>query len=366
MNNDRISCSHCGAKISSEAAVLCEGDYLCPECADELTVRCDRCDQRTYLSHATCDEHLTLCPTCFDRYYHACSECGRILYPSDTFFDDDDEAFCYSCYQKHHSSDFIHDYSYKPEPLFYGDGSRYFGVELEIDEAGTSKAYAQQILSVANRNAEHLYIKKDGSLDDGMELVTHPMTLGYHMQDMPWGDVLKKVIELGYLSHQTSTCGLHIHISREAFGLTYTEQELGIARLLYFVEKFWPELLRFSRRTERQMNRWAARYGMQLSPKEVMSYAKNSCAGRYAAVNLTNSETVEIRIFRGTLKLNTLLAALQLVNAICDVAVFMSDDEIQALSWHGFLDQIKEPELIRYLKERMLYKNEPIDCEVDA
>ena len=143
------------------------------------------------------------------------------------------------------------------------------------------------------------------------------------------------------------------------------EQELSIARLLYFVEKFWTELLRFSRRTERQINRWAARYGMKLSPKAVMESAKDSRAGRYTAVNLTNEDTVEIRIFRGTLKYNTLIATLQLVNAICDVALLLSDEELQELSWHGFLDRIHEPELIQYLKERNLYKNDPIMYEED-
>ena len=44
------------------------------------------------------------------------------------------------------------------------------------------------------------------------------------------------------------------------------------------------------------------------TPSEQMNHAKNSCAGRYTAVNLTNSDTVEIRMFRGTLKLNTLKA----------------------------------------------------------
>ena len=89
----------------------------------------------------------------------------------------------------------------------------------------------------------------------GLELVTHPMTLEYHLNEMPWAEVL-----------------------------------------------------RFSRRTQSQMNRWAARYGIRLTPSEQMSHAKNSCAGRYTAVNLTNAETVEIRMFRGTLKLNTLKA----------------------------------------------------------
>lgn len=79
-------------------------------------------------------------------------------------------------------------------------------------------------------------------------------------------------------------------ISRLAFGCTYEQQEAAIARLLYFIEKFWAELLRFSRRTQSQMNRWAARYGIRLTPSEQMNHAKNSCAGRYTAVNLTNSD----------------------------------------------------------------------------
>ena len=156
------------------------------------------------------------------------------------------------------------------------------------------------------------------------------------------------------------TCGLHVHISRLAFGCTYEQQEAAIARLLYFVEKFWAELLRFSRRTQSQMNRWAARYGIRLTPSEQMSHAKNSCAGRYTAVNLTNSDTVEIRIFRGTLKLNTLKATLQMVNHLVEVAVSLSDYQVQDMSWFDFLDEIKEPELIQYLKERRLYVNEPV------
>ena len=157
------------------------------------------------------------------------------------------------------------------------------------------------------------------------------------------------------------TCGLHVHISRLAFGCTYEQQEAAIARLLYFVEKFWAELLRFSRRTQSQMNRWAARYGIRLTPSEQMNHAKNSCAGRYTAVNLTNADTVEIRMFRGTLKLNTLKATLQMVNHLVEVAVAMSDSQVQDMSWFDFLDDITEPELVQYFKERRLYVNEPVN-----
>ena len=103
---------------------------------------------------------------------------------------------------------------------------------------------AEKLLNIANANAENLYIKTDGSLDEGLELVTHPMTLEYHLNEMPWAEVLRKAQSMGYLSHAAGTCGLHVHISRLAFGCTYEQQEAAIARLLYFVEKFWAELLR--------------------------------------------------------------------------------------------------------------------------
>lgn len=56
-----------------------------------------------------------------------------------------------------------------------------------------------------------------------------------------------------------------------------------------------------------------------------------------------------------------MLATLQMVNAICA----LSDEELQALSWHDFLNRVHEPELIQYLKERNLYKNEPVAYEED-
>ena len=66
------------------------------------------------------------------------------------------------------------------------------------------------------------------------------------------------------------------------------------------------------------MEQWAARYGRKDDPKEVLKHAKGSSLGRYTCVNLTNFDTIEFRLFRGTLKLNTFLATLQMVDRICD------------------------------------------------
>lgn len=72
----------------------------------------------------------------------------------------------------------IEDYSYKPIPNFCGDGLRYF----------------EELLSIANAEGQdHLYIKHDGSLDDGFELVTHPMTLDYHLNKMPFAMGIRSI-----------------------------------------------------------------------------------------------------------------------------------------------------------------------------
>jgi hypothetical protein len=91
-----------------------------------------------------------------------------------------------------------------------------------------------------------------------------------------------------------------------------------------------------------------------------MDKAKKGNFGRYAAVNLCNYSTIEFRLFRGTLKLNTFIATLQLVNEICNVAVSMSDESLQKLSWSEFVSNITDTELIQYLKERNLYINESV------
>lgn len=71
-------------------------------------------------------------------------------------------------------------------------------------------------------------------------------------------------------------------------------------------------------------------------------------------------------MFRGTLKYNTLIATLQLVNRVCDVAIHLSDEELKAMSWLDFASGCTQPELVRYLKERGLYVNEPVEAEAEV
>lgn len=359
---EKIYCSHCGAVIDTDDYEELDGQIVCSDCVENHTTVCDCCGERIWSDDAEGDEYTYLCSYCYRNHYTRCTNCNSLIHNDDAY-QLDGEDYCHECYDEERDKcQHIHDYSYKPEPIFYGDSNRYFGVELEIDGAGKDDEYAEEMLDIANNDGEYIYIKSDGSLDDGMELVSHPMTLDYH-KDYCWEDIMHKAVSLGYRSHQTSTCGLHIHINRTAFSDNREEQDEVISRILYFVEHHWNEMLKFSRRSEYTMNRWAARYGYEHTPKAIMDKAKKGNNGRYAAVNLCNYHTVEFRMFRGTLKYNTFIAAIELVNRICDVAMYNTDDSIAKLSWSDFVADITEPELIKYLKERQLYINEKITTE---
>lgn len=365
--SETFICSHCGYRYDVEEMNQFDGSVLCENCYNEETVVCEHCGTRLWEDNSVGSD-IVLCEDCFQDYYVNCSDCGQTIHNDNAnYLDDDDYPYCCNCYEQRCSQEIIHSYNFKPEPIFYGDGDRYFGVELEIDVGGQDDSNAEILADIANTADEKLiYIKRDGSLNDGMEIVTHPMSLDYHLDEMPWESVMHKAVKMGYRSHKTTTCGLHIHVNRTAFGANLEEQDESISRVLFFVERFWQELLKFSRRTEVQMTRWAARYGIKENPKATLDNAKKNRSGRYACVNLTNYHTIEFRIFRGTLKYSTLVATLQLVNKICDIAISMSDEEITALNWCDFVSGIEETELINYLKERRLYVNEPVECEEEV
>ena len=363
--NNIITCYECGNQFAADEVEFFNGFHMCRSCLARTTVICEECGERIWESDSI---DGIFCEQCFDENYVHCSSCGCIISNDQAYYREDDEEYhdtpyCHSCYSN--IDDAIYNYYYKPDPVFYGDGNRYFGVELEVDDGGEDSDNANAILDIANYDGkDRIYIKHDGSLDNGFEIVTHPMTLDYHMKSMPWPDIMNKAISRGYLSHKSGTCGLHVHISRKALGATFDEQETAIAKILYFYEKFWDEILRFSRRTERQVNQWCKRYGGSISsPKETLEHAKSSRQGRYMAVNLENYNTIEMRIFRGTLKYNTFIATLQFIDELCNVALLLSDAEIQKLTWLDFVKRVpnNRTELIKYLKERQLYVNEPVE-----
>ena len=373
MSERTFVCDICGHERPWDERAEFDGQSLCADCLNAHTVLCVECGGRIWSDDNAGSRDEPLCQDCYDDNYTSCCRCGRQLREDQAYYESSDEyderPYCSQCYAALDKDQSIHHYYYKPKAVFHGEGPRFFGVELEIDGAGERASHALALLNIANRNGDCAYIKHDGSLDDGLEIVTHPMSLEYHLREMPWEALCRKAVSLGYLSHRTSTCGLHVHVSRSAFGETEAAQEAAIARVLYFFERHWEELLKFSRRTPRQLERWAARYGYKEQPMEILDFAKKGYhGGRYTCVNLQNADTVEFRMFRGTLKPNTIFAALELLDQLCDMAVSLSDGELKAVPWTSFVSGIpaeRRPELVQYLKERRLYVNEPVEGEAE-
>ncbi len=350
-----MKCKKCEIPLTEETTYTFEGISFCKDCFEQQTVICDHCRERIWRENAEGNNDTVLCPRCYDNYYTHCDDCGVLISNDEACWEDgEDIPYCERCFEQMQSNARIHPYGYKPDPIFYGSGPLYLGVELEVDIGGEYGDNAEKLTDIANFENDHLYAKHDGSINDGFELVSHPMTLEYHTDTMPWKEVFEKAIDLGYRSHQTTTCGLHCHVNRSAFGCNEQEQEKVIARIVYFVEKHWDELLRFSRRTELSINRWASRYGIAESLKETYKNAKDKRMGRYVAVNLENYHTVEFRLFRGTLRYETFLATLQLVELICRNCIMLTDEALEKQTWQEFTKAAKQKELTAYLKSRQL------------
>ena len=63
-----------------------------------------------------------------------CSEWGAIL--NDEIMNEfNGQFYCSECFEKLRETS-IKSYNYKPEPIFYGSGDLFLGVELEIDKGG--------------------------------------------------------------------------------------------------------------------------------------------------------------------------------------------------------------------------------------
>ena len=180
---ERKPCSICGVVHTEDDLFEFAGKQLCLNCLERETVLCSHCGERIWSVDNQGTISMPLCSECYDEHYTSCVECGRIIHRDDARYTDlGGEPLCYHCYENSHGHDYIEDYYYKPDPIFYGTGNRFFGVELEVDCGGEVDDNAAEVMHIGNNGLEHIYCKHDGSLDEGFEIVTHPMTLFYHLR----------------------------------------------------------------------------------------------------------------------------------------------------------------------------------------
>ena len=311
----------------------------------------------------SCDDNgIWVCDWCYDESWYTCDGCGCLVRADDVHTIDGYD-YCEACAEEMESAT-IHDYSYKPDPDFHHTQEDfthgtplYMGVELEVDKGKDPEKLAEELQD----NVPEIYCKHDGSLEDGVEIVSHPCTLAYHMNELDWEWIRKKCCEYGFTSHDAGTCGLHVHVNRNFFGNTQTEIDLNIAKAVLLVNRFWEShMIPFSRRTEEQLNHWASKNEITLEDDDndatLASKARDlRHKGRYYAVNLRNANTIEFRLFRGTLKASTFNATLQFVDTLCRFAKELNVNDINKTTWEDIFRDVDYPDLIDYLTKRTTF-----------
>ena len=310
------------------------------------------------------NDYDQVCRTCIDNEYTFSSYYDQYVYSNDSrealdqhgntvTIHEDDEDFNYSdeddCYvhSEHNPKARLlgsyHSHKNQFHPIvsdWTKLHNRYFGVELEVEVAkGDRLDSVTAINAVANldENGKFCWFETDGSLSHGYEIITQPMGLDQHEQFWGW---LKTDLTKPLLSHKTTTCGLHIHVSRK--GLS----KLQLSKMISFVNH--PDNEEFITALARRYAQNYARIG-----QKKISTAWKSQQSRYDAINMEPRQTVEFRLFRGTLKYEAVMASIQFVNALVAYCHDQSGYgfDLSTSSFLKFLDKKEIQKDTKYLRQ---------------
>jgi hypothetical protein len=347
--------SDMGFAVSDGADTESVSDASCPSCGGETLgddgcdscVQCDRCGAltpdnddtiTTARGHRVCEScrtaDYTQCGNC-DAWNRDDVSCGNGCDDDDAFDDDDDD------------DDFddvggrIHGYYYKPEPVFHGCGPLYLGAEIEVATPGYGGyACVQSALDHLGRLG---YLKDDSSIGGGFEIVTHPMSYDWAIDNFPW-QLLTDLRDQG--CEATDSTGMHVHLSRAGFSSQY-----HIYRWMKFIYRNEAPVTALARR---RSNEWAA--FTQADRKFVKDYAKGGCGARYRAINTNNADTFELRIFASSLHPTEVQAALGFAAASVEYTRDLNAYAIcrhRGWSWAAFADWVAEQPAYAPLHEQM-------------
>lgn len=356
-----------GSMVGYATLTQIEGDLRCDYCANaffqenggEHNFTLCACCEDTFRTHSGSWFRDSLyCPGCYDSVY-TCDDCGVEYWDGDG----------HECEDEEDSSNAIHSYSYRPSPYFFGKGQYYLGFELEVEARNESRYTGAEIAQ--DLLGSHAYMKDDGSLNDGFEIVTHPHTLEAYKTDFNW-DFIPRLKTNGFRSWNTDTCGLHVHVSRTAFGEGVspwgrTDRDQLILRKqaheLRFMKLIYDNQRQVERIAGRSGNHYAT-FGDKGKLVEKVKYGSQS-NGRYSAINTENDATLEVRVFKGSLRKERVLSALEFVTASVEYTRDLKvTSKNQALSWLRFTAYVSDnmetyPNLALIMSESFASDNNP-------
>lgn len=290
--------------------------YVCQKAIDNGDYKlCEECQELFHVGDMIDTENGYVCVHCYDNYYYTCSRCGRVERGDyGHYIEDEDTYLCDSCYDvwlEENGSKYINEYHYGDEDIKYNPQRMggedidvcYFGIEVENEGNRKDAEYVHDNLS------DLFTMENDGSLDNGFEMISAPLSLNkwYNVSDRV-RNVFNELINRGHKAHDTSTCGLHIHLSIKAFKNTD-----AIKRYVAIINVLQDDFKLLARRDSSDYLEYS------YFSKVDKSFIDISELGHYSAVNV-RKETIETRIFRGTLKFDTILASIELLNNVLKIA----------------------------------------------
>lgn len=347
-NEDYSICERCDSVVSNDDLVCPDngGVYCCDDCAEaDGHYRCNDCNSWINSrrdGRYNDDEGNTICIRCYENNYGTCYSCEETFHNDDLTYDEDEgEYYCDSCNSRQATERVIKQYSFKPSKYLYKklawENTVYMGIELEVEcyESADRVEKAKEVQEwLASKNLQDLvYIKDDGSLDNGFEIVFHPMTLQYIHKSFPMKAFLEFLKSINLTSHDSGHCGLHVHLSRKRM----SDRHIYNGKLFFY--KCQSFLKKLSRR--------AGKYDYCKFDSQIPTHPFEQEAGRYSAFNsCASTNTVEVRIFRGTLKYKSFISTLQFCDCFAGYiqetsTVYLTRKSSSADIWHGFIDYAK-------------------------
>ena len=244
---------------------------------------------------------------------------------------------------EYHSSSRKLGYLYSPK--FDNEKPRVMlGLELELECDGVRRSELAETvigrIGRTNDGSRYALCENDGSLDNGFEIVT--AYTGLDMHEVMIKNLFSKPLR-GAKSHDTSTCGLHVHVCKSNMTLYHA------AKLVLFINA--PENEKLIRAIARRDSTRFAEIKNKTENKQWLRSAmnrddnseklRNLNSSRYEALNFYNPRTVEFRLFKGSLKYTTVMACLEFAR-LC--WFFSRDTSANNLTTPAFIDYMDKPE----------------------
>ena len=275
-------------------------------------IECADCGSEFNQDNAFRVPHGRICEDCYNYNYFVCDSCGN-EYHNDDYGEDGE---CVRCFDRHNEE--IQDGSFAPVFQFHKEpweNTLYQGIELEIEvpEDRSPVSHATNFKAWLEKNGidKFLYLKGDGSLNNGYEIVSHPFTSRARHKLMDWHKVLKYLANTGAKANG-GTCGMHVHVSRKDL----TDKQIAKVKGFFSTNRAY-----ISRLAGREANTYCA-YELFGLDRQKQRTIRNAGGSRYYAVNLNEThnkrDTVEFRIFKGTLNFLLFMGRLQFTEAICE------------------------------------------------